>query len=141
MTQHYRCPEGVFYLPDNVSTQTINIITFASGQVVNVNRDTPVPGVVFEQYLQDQIRILELNCKNYEQISLLMSESIGIFSKVAMLAFSFMPTEGITCWQYIVLAERLPGHIMLFSSLFKDETSLNSGSSQVNTLFENIKAY
>jgi hypothetical protein len=141
MTQQCLCSEGVFHLPDDSKAQTINIITLASGQIVNISRDNSAPGMDFEQYLQGQLAILTSKCKNYEQISLLKAEPTAVFSKITILTFSFMPAEGITCWQYIVLAERSPGHIMLFSSLFQNKALLGPGGDHVNSLFENFRGH
>ncbi|WP_435928708.1 DcrB-related protein [Dryocola sp. BD613] len=141
MTQICICSEGILHLPVDAKSQTLNIITLASGQAVNISRDYPVSGMDFEQYLQGQLKILASKCKNYQQLSLLAADPTAVFSKVVMLTFSFMPVESITCWQYIVLAERVPGNIMLFSSLFKDKASLDAGSIQLNSLFENFRAH
>ncbi|MGU3413094.1 DcrB-related protein [Enterobacteriaceae bacterium C34A] len=138
MTQNYLCPEGVLHLPDNARAQTINIITLANGQSVNINRDYPASGVDFEGYIQGQVKILEEKCRNYDLIDLRSVEAGKGFTKAAALAFSFMPSDGVTCWQYIVLAEVKPGYIMLFSSILPNKAAMDFSSTHVNSLVESF---
>lgn len=118
MTLNCICNEGIIHFPDNAKCQTINVISLASGQAINITRDRPADGENFEGYLQGQLRILVEKCNNYKQLSLQHCDSTAVFSKISKLTFSFKPAEGITYWQYIILAEREPGNIMLFTSVF-----------------------
>ncbi|SNY61459.1 DcrB-related protein [Enterobacter sp. CC120223-11] len=138
MPQNYLCPEGVLHLPDNARAQTINIITLASGQNVNINRDYPASGVDFEGYIQGQIKILEEKCRKYNFIDLHKLEAGKGFTKAAALAFSFMPSDSVTCWQYIVLAEVKSGCIMLFTAISPNKTAMDSSSINVNSLVESF---
>lgn len=138
MTQNYFCPEGVLHLPDNARAQTINIITLASGQNVNINRDYPASGVDFEGYIQGQMKILEEKCRNYDLLYLNRLEAGKGFMNAAALAFSFMPTDSVICWQYIVLAEVKSGCIMLFTAISPNKPEMDFSSVHVNALVENF---
>ncbi|MTH45704.1 DcrB-related protein [Intestinirhabdus alba] len=141
MTQTCICNEGTIHFPDNALCQTINIVSLASGQAVNISRDRPADGETFEQYLQGQLKILQSKCGNYKQISLQHPDPTAVFSKIAKLTFSFKPAEGVTYWQYIVLAERSPGNIMLFTSMFNDRSTLDQGSGEVDKLFKGFRPH
>jgi Uncharacterized conserved protein len=141
MTLNCICNEGIIHFPDNAKCQTINVISLASGQAINITRDRPADGENFEGYLQGQLRILVEKCNNYKQLSLQHCDSTAVFSKISKLTFSFKPAEGITYWQYIILAEREPGNIMLFTSVFNDRSTLDQGCREVDKLFKAFRPH
>lgn len=141
MTQNHLCPEGVLHLPDNARVQTINIITLASGQNVNINRDYPASGVDFESYVHGQIKMLEEKCNKYDFIYLNRVQVGKGLMKTAALAFSFVPKDNITCWQYVVLMEVNPSCIMIFSSIFPTKSAMDCSTSQVNSLVHSFTPY
>lgn len=131
MNNRLTCLEGTLDFEEEIRTQSINIIAFRQGQVININRDKLLPGQTFSAHMSLQ---LDKAQKIFNQFSFVkMDEFRGdaFFAETIQIIFTFNAGNDKKVWQVTFATCSNGSEIMNFTSVYPDEESMHSEISRL----------
>lgn len=140
MTNHLVCLEGTLHFDEDVKTQTINIISFRTGQQITINRSRLNAGCTLAEDLSHQINNAE---KIYNQFNLVKMEEIkdgDCFTKTVEIIYNFLPAPGASnrIWQVSYACQISEVDILNFISVYPDETSMKNEMGRLHYCAKNF---
>jgi hypothetical protein len=122
------CLEGILYFDEEVKTQTINILTFRTGQQITINRDHVPAGYTFSEHISRQISNAE---KVFNQFNFVKMEEMNggnVFADTIQVIYTFMsgPGAGKRVWQVTYACLITKDETINFTSIYPDEASMKN---------------
>lgn len=122
------CLEGTLYFDEDVKTQTINIVTFRTGQQITINRDRLPEGYTFAEHISRQINNAE---KIFNQFNFMKMEEMNegnLFADTIEVVYTFLsgPGAGKRVWQVTYACLISKDETINFTSIYPDESSMKN---------------
>lgn len=122
------CLEGTLSFDEEVKTQTVNIVTFRTGQQITVNRDQLPDGYTFAEHISRQIRNAE---KVFNQFNFVKMEEMNEgnhFADTIQVVYTFLSgaAAGKRVWQVTYACLISKDETINFTSIYPDEDSMNN---------------
>lgn len=122
------CLEGTLTFDEEIRYQTVNVISFRTGQQITVNRDRLPPERTFAEHISRQIDNAE---KVFYQFNLVQMEEVNesnVFDKTIQVVYSFLSGSGTgqRVWQVTFSCLHSKNELINFTSLYPDEQSMKN---------------
>lgn len=132
------CLEGKIDFNEDVKTQTVNIITFKTGQQITINRDHLPAGCTFAEHISQQINNAE---KIFNQFNLVKMDEINdgtFFADTIQIISSFLSGQGVgkRVWQVTYACRISENETLNFTSMYPDETSMKNETGRLRYCVE-----
>jgi len=127
------CLEGSIQFNEDVQAQTVNVISFRTGQQITINRDRLAEGSVFYEHISQQIDGAAKVFNHFNLVKMDKMHEGSPFTETLHIVYNFLPSPGATqrFWQ-VTYACLLPNNeIMNFTTLYPDENSMNNESGRL----------
>ena len=140
MNNHLACIEGTLHFDEEVKTQTINIVTFKTGQQITINRNRLSAGCTLFEDISQQMKNAE---KIFNQFSLVKIEEINdgsLFTPAVQVIYNFLPAPGASnrLWQVTYACQIANDDIMNFTSVYPDEAIMKNEVSRLQYCAKNF---
>ena len=122
------CLEGKIDFNEDIKTQTVNIITFRTGQQITINRDHLPAERTFAEHISQQINNAE---KIFNQFNLVKMDEIKdgtFFADTIQVIYSFLSGQGAgkRVWQVTYACQISESETLNFTSMYPDEASMKN---------------
>lgn len=133
MNNRLVCLEGTLDFDEDVKAQTINILTFRTGQQITINRDHLPDGLTFAEHISQQIENAE---KLFTQFNLVKMEEIydgSFFADTIQVIYNFLSGQGASqrVWQVTYACLISKNETINFTSMYPDEASMKNEISRL----------
>ncbi|CAM3696857.1 DcrB-related protein [Rahnella victoriana] len=127
------CLEGMLYFDEEVRTQTINIVSFRTGQQITVNRDRLLPGRTFAEHISQQISNAEKIFNQFNFVKMDEMNEGNLFADTIQVIYTFLsgPGAGKRVWQVTYACLFSKDELINFTSIYPDEASMQNEISRL----------
>lgn len=140
MNNTLSCLEGNLRFDEAIKTQSINIVTFTTGQQITINRDRLPTGQTLAENITQQINNAE---KVFNQFNLVKMEEVNdgsVFTDTIEVIYNFQPGQGAgnRIWQVTYACLISGSETINFISMYPDENAMRD---EIHRLRHCIKSF
>jgi len=127
------CLEGTINFNEDVKIQTINILTFRTGQQITASRDVIPTDQTLAEHISQQITNAE---RIFNQFNLVKMDEVNdgtFFADTIQVIYSFLSGQGSNkrVWQVTYACRISDNETLNFTSMYPDEASMKNESGRL----------